>query len=447
MVQSAIQVQDLSKRYHIGRRQGYQTLREKLTDLAAAPFRRLRSFGRSSDREEDTIWALRDVSFEVASGEVIGIIGRNGSGKSTLLKILSRITEPTSGRAELRGRVGSLLEVGTGFHPELSGRENVFLSGAILGMSRREIREQFDQIVDFSGIGKFLDTPVKRYSSGMRVRLGFSVAAHLKPEILLVDEVLAVGDAEFQKQCLGKMGDVAHQGRTVLFVSHNMDAVLKLCGRTVLLANGRCVCCGPTADVVERYLEAACGQHSGLVDLREHAGRPNGMRRMIQSLGLLAEGSTTRYRTTVKTGDGLVLQVRYDTGNASLDYAVLGISSLLGERVCTVGTHLCPEFRGPFRGQGVLECRLPHVPLADGEYNVLVAIGTRTPPQVLDEVTEALRFRVECGNYFGTGTTLLRRQGYLAQRSQWSVKQPNAGPTADTPPIRGPSVAAARERT
>src|SRR5512140_3858348 len=241
----AIRCEALAKRYEIGEREAYKTIRDVITEAVAAPFRRLRSAAQHSShgngsQDKPTIWALKDVSFQIKRGEVVGIIGRNGAGKSTLLKILSRITSPTRGRVDLWGRVGSLLEVWTGFHPELSGRENIYLNGAILGMSRAEIRRKFDEIVDFAEIEKFLDTPVKFYSSGMYVRLAFAVAAHLDPEILIVDEVLAVGDAAFQKKCLSKMGDVAHvQGRTVLFVSHNMQTICQLCSRALLLAGGR----------------------------------------------------------------------------------------------------------------------------------------------------------------------------------------------------------------
>ena len=254
MTDIAISVQNLSKLYRIGGPQArYKTLRESLVDMAAAPARRLRRLGQPSP-DNETIWALKDVSFDVKKGEVVGIIGRNGSGKTTLLKILSRITEPTEGYAEIKGRVGSLLEVGTGFHPELTGRENIYLNGAILGMKRAEIDQRFDEIVAFSEIEKFLDTPVKRYSSGMYVRLAFSVAAHLEPEILLVDEVLAVGDAAFQKKCLGKMGDVASEGRTVLFVSHNMAAVRNICPRAIWLEGGSVLQSGDTLAVTEAYL-------------------------------------------------------------------------------------------------------------------------------------------------------------------------------------------------
>lgn len=258
----AIRVENLGKLYRIGQQEPYKTLRDVLTDAMFTPFRRLFGNLNSDDlqcairnpQSEGWIWALKDVSFEVEQGEVIGIIGRNGAGKTTLLKILSQITGPTEGYADVRGRVGSLLEVGTGFHPELTGRENVYLNGAILGMKKEEIDRKFDEIVSFAEVEKFIDTPVKRYSTGMQVRLAFAVAAHLEPEILLVDEVLAVGDARFQKRCLGKMDDVAKSGRTVLFVSHNMQAVSLLCNRAILLEEGKVVADGPARQVVSEYL-------------------------------------------------------------------------------------------------------------------------------------------------------------------------------------------------
>jgi lipopolysaccharide transport system ATP-binding protein len=256
MTDLAIRVEGLGKRYRIGQRAPYMTLRETLGEAMRAPFRWLRGNPNSELRTPNSghIWALKDVSFEVKRGQILGIIGRNGSGKTTLLKILSRVTEPTEGYAEIRGRVGSLLEVGTGFHPDLTGRENIYLNGAILGMKRVEIQRRFDDIVAFSEIEKFLDTPVKRYSSGMYMRLAFAVAAHFEPEILLVDEVLAVGDAAFQQKCLGKMGDVAEQGRTVLFVSHNMTAVERLCPEVMWLNSGMIGGQGDARRVVSRYL-------------------------------------------------------------------------------------------------------------------------------------------------------------------------------------------------
>jgi lipopolysaccharide transport system ATP-binding protein len=250
---SIIRVQELSKRYQLGKVAAYSTLRETIVEKVRNPFRGLQ-------RNAETVWAIRDVSFEVAPGEVVGIIGRNGAGKSTLLKVLSRVTEPTSGRVELYGRVASLLEVGTGFHPELTGRENIFLNGSILGMSRKEIGLKFREIVEFTEIEKFIDTPVKRYSSGMYVRLAFAVAAHLEPEILLVDEVLSVGDIEFQRKCLGKVEEVAGGGRTVIFVSHNMAAIQRLCNRGILLRDGKVAVNSDTATAIKEYLTTGSDQ-------------------------------------------------------------------------------------------------------------------------------------------------------------------------------------------
>ena len=256
----AITVEGLGKRYRIAHSHDrYGRLTESLWNAVRAPLIAIR--GRAGQTTE-WIWALRDVSFELRRGDVVGVIGRNGAGKTTLLKVLSRITEPSAGSATLRGRVGSLLEVGTGFHPELTGRENMYLSGAVLGMRRAEINRKFDEIVEFAGIEQFLDTPVKRYSSGMQVRLGFAVAAHLETEILFVDEVLAVGDAEFQKKCLGKMSEIGQAGRTVIFVSHSMPAMLRLCDRAILLDQGRVVTAGPTHAVVRTYLESDLGRTS-----------------------------------------------------------------------------------------------------------------------------------------------------------------------------------------
>ena len=261
MTDTVIRVENLGKRYVLGRPQEsarYKTLRESIVDAAQSPWRRLRGSAAARESVQEEFWALRDVSFDIKRGEVVGIIGRNGAGKSTLLKVLSRITTPTAGRITLQGRVASLLEVGTGFHPELTGRENIFLNGAILGMHRREIKARFEEIVAFAEVEKFLDTPVKRYSSGMYVRLAFAVAAHLEPEILIVDEVLAVGDVEFQKKCLGKMQDIAEgQGRTVVFVSHNMAAIHQLCSRAILLSQGTLVQSSKPLEVIDTYLHSA----------------------------------------------------------------------------------------------------------------------------------------------------------------------------------------------
>ncbi len=260
MSKLAIRCEGISKRYRLGvSQQYYQVLRDVISDAAAAPFRRLKSAARNGSRngnENNHIWALDDVSFEITAGEVVGIIGRNGSGKTTLLKILSRITKPTRGHAEIHGRVGSLLEVGTGFHPELSGRENIFLNGAILGMRKSEIERKFDEIVAFAEVEKFIDTPVKRYSSGMYVRLAFGVAAHMETEVLLVDEVLAVGDAQFQKKCFEKMREIGSHGRTILFVSHNMSAVRSICKEALILERGRLVAQGEIDQTVDQYLSS-----------------------------------------------------------------------------------------------------------------------------------------------------------------------------------------------
>lgn len=292
----AIKVENLSKRYRIGlKEQMPDTFVGAMTSWLKAPLanyrqlRQLSHFSNNGHDASDIIWALKDVSFEVKQGEVVGIIGRNGAGKSTLLKIFSRITEPTSGRAIINGRVSSLLEVGTGFHEELTGRENVYLNGTILGMSKKEIDRKFDEIVDFSGVEKFIDTPVKRYSSGMQVRLAFAVAAHLEPEILLVDEVLAVGDAEFQKKCLGKMGEVAKEGRTVLFVSHNMGAINQLCEWCVLLRAGIIHKRGLTQTVVNEYLSPQSFAKDAVIETGQSLSRSGTGEGRITKVGVYDE--------------------------------------------------------------------------------------------------------------------------------------------------------------
>ncbi len=327
MTDAIIQVEGLGKRYVLGQQRGggqYQTLREGLTGMLKAPLRRLRRGqpgGPTAADEPTDFWALRDVNFEVKRGEVVGIIGRNGAGKSTLLKVLSRITEPTTGRIRIAGRVASLLEVGTGFHPELTGRENIFLNGAILGMHRSEIKAKFDEIVAFAEVERFLDTPVKRYSSGMYVRLAFAVAAHLEPEILIVDEVLAVGDAEFQAKCLGKMKDVAGGGRTVLFVSHQLNAVQSLCTRCLLLARGQLVAAGKPAAIIASYLSAKSNDLEWINPGNEHANpyfKPTRLAlvdedfhplrqdvRGDQTVGVLIEGSVATSDAALTVGFAL----------------------------------------------------------------------------------------------------------------------------------------------
>ena len=322
-----IRVENLGKRYRIGQREApYATLRESLVQAAVSPINRLRRAlnrnGNGSADSERHIWALKDVSFEVKPGEVVGIIGRNGAGKSTLLKILSRVTEPTEGKVDLYGRVGSLLEVGTGFHPELTGRENIYLNGAILGMRRSEIARKFDEIVAFAEVEKFIDTPVKHFSSGMYMRLAFAVAAHLEPEILVVDEVLAVGDAQFQKRCLGKIGDVAKGGRTVVFVSHQLGMIETLCKNAICLVQGRVHKFGPVGDIVRDYLTNSSHIYSDLHILKLYRNG-NGKVRLTDfwiedDLGLQA--------TSVSSGSRVVLAFRYDQSDRSSKHISLGFS-------------------------------------------------------------------------------------------------------------------------
>jgi ABC-type polysaccharide/polyol phosphate transport system ATPase subunit len=360
---AAIRADHLSKRYRLGERETYGALRDSIARALAAPLRSLRTNG-GPPRELEWIAALDDVSFEVAEGEIVGVIGRNGSGKSTLLKILSRITEPTSGRAEIRGRVGSLLEVGTGFHPELTGRENVFVNGAILGMSRREIARNFDEIVAFADLDRFIDTPVKFYSSGMQMRLAFAVAAHLEPDILLVDEVLAVGDQAFQKKCLGKMNAVAREGRTVLFVSHDLTAVQVLCGRALRLALGRVQGFGAVATEIAAYLADLKGSASGALD------------RPIPLEGHLRLTRFGFVPNPIPSGGAASFEVELETtvGTHIHELAVL-IHDGLDRRVGVIDFRQ-PE--GPFSMNGRdslrLAARLRSLPLVEGEYRIGASI-------------------------------------------------------------------------
>ena len=420
----AIRVENLGKRYRIGAKQErYQRFTETAMDALTAPIRRVRqalqrSSAHMSTRSNDIIWALRDVSFEVQRGEVVGIIGRNGAGKSTLLKILSRITEPTTGRVELRGRVGSLLEVGTGFHPELTGRENVYLNGAILGMRREEIGKKFDEIVEFSGVEQFLDTPVKRYSSGMQVRLAFAVAAHLEPEILLIDEVLAVGDAAFQQKCLGKMSEVAGQGRTVLFVSHNMGAVASLCPRAILIADGKIAVTGPSADVITAYLhEATSREHDGHVDLRNWSGdrKGDGPMRVTFLETRQADG-----RLGSRFAYGEPVRFRFGVDPVVNDAScIVGISirDALGRLLLHL-TNTDDDAPLDLRdGGSVITALLPSNLLNDGVYHVSVWLGDGL--NILhDRVGDCLSFRVESST---EGS--IRSRAPIRLRAQWGVEQ------------------------
>jgi lipopolysaccharide transport system ATP-binding protein len=311
--------------------------------------------------------------------------------------------------------------VGTGFHPELTGHENVYLYGAILGMDRWEVTRKFDEIISFAELEKFVDTPVKKYSSGMYMRLAFAVAAHLEPEILLVDEVLAVGDAAFRKKCLGKMGDISKQGRTVLFVSHNMAAIQNLCQIGLLLDGGKVAFNGDSNVAVQSYLSSMTDLKYGRADLSQHAGRPPGMRPIIQWVCIQAKAQNEQRVDTITTGDDVVIEMKCDCGEATLDYAVVGFNSPMGERIFTVGTHLSPEFWETMSGKGALVCSVRNFPLVEGEYSITVAIGKKRPRHNIDCVEDALRFRVEAGDYFKTGATVLKGQGYLAQKSSWQV--------------------------
>ena len=366
MRSTAVRVEGLWKDYVIGGRgRTGVTFREALLDTLSAPFRRLSGRGGRAE-ESRRFWALQDVSFEIPQGEVVGIVGRNGAGKSTLLKILSRITAPTEGRAEIRGRVGALLEVGTGFHPELTGRENVFLNGAILGMRRDEIARKFDEIVDFSGVETFIDTPVKRYSSGMQVRLAFAVAAHLEPEILLVDEVLAVGDAEFQKKCLGKMSEIAERrGRTVLFVSHNLSAVGALCRTGVLLDQGRLLHTGEVRDVLVQYVQAG-----GALSQYERSAPA------IADATLMSGRAT--YEIDGTTGRPIIrLQLRIDAKQAMPVSIGVRIRDVLGASVgyVPIGAFNQDEVLRLARGDNEVDIAIPAQNFATGSYLLSIDIA------------------------------------------------------------------------
>ena len=383
-----IKVENLTKRYQIGAsKASYQTLRDTIVDVVRSPFRRQRN------GDDATIWALNDVSFEINAGEVVGIIGRNGAGKSTLLKIMSRITEPTTGRVELYGRVGSLLEVGTGFHPELTGRENIFLNGVIMGMRRDEIERKFDEIVAFAEVSKFLDTPVKRYSSGMYVRLAFAVAAHLEPEILVVDEVLAVGDASFQRKCLDKMKDVSQHGRTVLFVSHSMPAISRLCPRTILIDEGKILEDGPSHKVVTTYLRSGVGTTAARIWSDPAKAPGNDVARLL-AVRVVTDENETKEAIDIRRAVGI-----------EMEYEVLEAGHILvanyhffneeGSNVFVVSDH-DPEWRQRPRPAGRYKSTawIPGNFLAEGAMIVGVALSTFDPIVVHFYERDAVAFQV-----------------------------------------------------
>jgi homopolymeric O-antigen transport system ATP-binding protein len=399
--ETVISVQNLSKKYVIRHEADTQptSLREVMAGGTKAFARRL--FGRSGDavaaptREE--FWALRDLSFEVQRGSVVGVIGRNGAGKSTLLKILSRITEPTSGRVEITGRVSSLLEVGTGFHPELTGRENIFLNGAILGMSRQEIRHKFDEIVSFSEIEKFLDTPVKRYSSGMYVRLAFAVAAHLEPEILIVDEVLAVGDAPFQRKCLGKIRDVAGRGRTVLFVSHNSTAMQALCSEAIWIQTGGIEKKGPVEEVLHAYLQSVIDL--SITPLGDRTDRQGSGEVRFTSIAL--ESPDGCPATLVMSGAPCTVRIDYEGSRPLRDPIVrMTIYSRLGQPIFHLNTTYHPVKVVELPARGTVRCRIERLPLTAGAYRVDASLFDETGK--LDHIPSIMAFEVGPGNYYRT---------------------------------------------
>jgi lipopolysaccharide transport system ATP-binding protein len=426
-VTAIVKVENLSKHYQIGASPAaYATLRESLTNVLRRPFSSLRA---KLSESNESVWALRDVSFTVVAGEVLGIIGQNGAGKSTLLKILSRITQPTKGRAELYGRAGSLLEVGTGFHPELTGRENIYLNGAILGMTRPEIQRKFDEIVAFAELEKFLETPVKRYSSGMYMRLAFSVAAHLDPEILVVDEVLAVGDAAFQKKCLGRMRDISTEGRTVLFVSHNMAAIRSLCHRGILLANGEKAFEGPAGECVDRYLAEVTQHATNEVDLTS-VRRARGVDPSLKicRLRLLSRDG----RPLVRLGDPLELEMDFAVSEP-LEEVSLGVRVSSADNISITECRSSHSYGAIERlepGNYSIKCRIEQNILSPGLY--LLNVGARCASKPLDHVTQAMTFEVYSDavrNVWldGVGGCVVRLS------SNWTPPTPIDEPRVETP--------------
>ena len=422
----AIDIQGLSKVYRVGQAdEKHDTATGAALAWLKSPFqnfRRLRKLSHFEDRHhaEDVIWALRDISLQVKQGDVIGIIGHNGAGKSTLLKILSRITLPTEGRAELRGRVGSLLEVGTGFHPDLTGRENTYLNGAILGMKRAEIERKFDEIVDFAGVSAFIDTPVKRYSSGMYLRLAFAVAAHLDPEILVVDEVLAVGDHAFQQQCLGKMGKIAESGRTVLFVSHNLAAISALCSHAMLLNHGRVQATGPVADVIQSYLTA--GEAVSRVSLAEREDREGDGAVRFEALWFRdAQGKPLDH---VAAGQDIEVVVDYRCSqpvSAERVIVKLGVQDLYHRPLTSCLSRCSRNEAMVLPPHGRIVCRIPRLPLLPGRYPF--DLWCKVDGEVADWLRPAAHFEVVGGDFFGTGRLPPRVAGDVLLDHEWSVEE------------------------
>ncbi len=406
-----LKVENLSKQYKLGT-WGTGTLSHDLNRFwhkirgKPDPYLKIGEINdRSTKGNSEYVWALRDINFEVERGEVLGIIGKNGAGKSTLLKILSRITLPTTGRVRSKGHIASLLEVGTGFHPEMTGRENIFLNGAILGMTKAEIKRKFDEIVDFAGVARYVDTPVKRYSSGMKVRLAFAVAAHLEPDILVVDEVLAVGDAEFQKKAIGKMQDISRaDGRTVLFVSHDMTAIRNLCKRTILLENGQSIMDGSTNEVVNFYIKKSLSE----IDNQK-----------VQSQFI---DSITLKNKNLIIGSPFELDIQFKQNfPQEADYLFIGVENEFQQRVFSVGTHLDPAFNEKFKPGSILNLKIDFINLMPGNYKALIAIGTNLPRQNMEVVRDAFSFTISDNDFFGNGVSLLPQQGIVVYKPKWQL--------------------------
>ena len=425
---TAISVKNIGKQYKIGAaetRFRYNMLRDVIVDTVSAPVRLAKALIGKSDRRmnQNYVWALKDVSFDLEEGKVLGIVGRNGAGKSTLLKILSRVTEPTTGSVTVRGRVGSLLEVGTGFHPELTGRENIYMNGAILGMKRSEIDSKFDEIVDFSEVNQFIDTPVKRYSSGMYLRLAFAVAAHLEPEILVVDEVLAVGDAEFQKKCLGKMGDVAQQGRTVLFVSHNMSAILRLTQEAIVLNKGQLIMRGPTQEAVDYYLSSGQSQAGERVWDADEISTTSAP---FTPISLKVKERSGKVVDTVRSTEPVSVEFEYKLSSPVTGLRVgLYVSTMRGEYVFTSFDTDTPELYEKFdtrnAGHYVSRAELPADIFNEGRYTVGVnASSFGVKRYFMDE--NALAFNVDISGAPGTqwGEP---RVGPVRPRLNWKIEK------------------------
>jgi lipopolysaccharide transport system ATP-binding protein len=414
MATPSIVTSNLSKRYMIGRKRGYDTIREAFTGVLAKPFAR---FSGKPPNEGKLIWALRDLDLTIEQGEAVGLIGHNGAGKSTLLKILSRITEPTEGYADVTGRVGSLLEVGTGFHPELTGRENIFLNGSILGMRRREVRDRFDEIVDFAGLEEFLDTPVKRYSSGMQVRLAFAVAAHLEPEILLVDEILAVGDAAFQRKSLGKMGEVAAAGRTVVFVSHNLAIIRALCRRAVVLERGQVTLDAPVGDAIAHYLRGLERSASG--NLLERTDRDSRRWDETHVSGLEVFDGNGGEPNIVVGGNPARIVVHVTKVLPGMECRLTVLNSL-GQPVTTFDSEMLSERdeRDASLGEQIV-CEIPSLPLVPGRYRIDVLIKGRR--QIQDGLQAAAFFDVEPGVMAGRPMAANGSEGDIALPYVWRL--------------------------